>query len=124
MLKAESQENEKPRINQRFDMVYTRWRRLVAATEARSSELRDAEVKMKEIDDLLLMFAKRAYELNSWFENAEEDLSDPVRCFSLDQINDMFKAHDSFLASFAQVVQDINDIKDLDARIKRYLSFL
>lgn len=119
MLKAESQENEKPRINERFDMVYTRWRRLVAASEARATNLRDAEAKMKEVDDLLLMFAKRAYELNSWFENAEEDLSDPVRCFSLDQINDMFKAHDAFLASFAQVVQDINDIKDLDARIKR-----
>lgn len=100
-------------------MVYTRWRRLVAASEARWTELRQAEARIKEVDDLLLLFAKRAYELNSWFENAEEDLSDPVRCFSLEQINDMFKAHDSFLASFNQVVQDINDIKELDAQIKK-----
>ena len=100
-------------------MVYARWRRLMAASDARWAELRDAETKIKDIDDLLLLFAKRAYELNSWFENAEEDLSDPVHCFTLEQINDMFKAHDAFLASFAQVVQDINDIKELDARIKR-----
>lgn len=32
------------------------------------------------------MFAKKASAFNSWFENAEEDLTDPVRCNSIEEI--------------------------------------
>ena len=39
-----------------------------------------------QVEDLCLLFAKKASEFNSWFENAEEDLTDPVRCNSVDQI--------------------------------------
>ena len=38
------------------------------------------------VEDLFLLFAKKASEFNSWFENAEEDLTDPVRCNSVEQI--------------------------------------
>lgn len=117
---AKYQEEEKPKINERFQLVYERWHQLVSASDKRWHELHDAEQNMKLIDDLLLEFAKKAYELNSWFENAEEDLSDPVWCNSIEQINDLFKAQDVFLASFSQVVNDINEIKELDAQIKRF----
>lgn len=40
----------------------------------------------KKVEELYLAFAKRASTFNSWFENAEEDLRDPVRCNSLDEI--------------------------------------
>ena len=96
----------------------------MGASEKRWRELREAEINMKSIDDLLLEFAKRAYELNSWFENAEEDLTDPVKCFSLEQIKDMFKSHDVFLASLNQVVQDLNEIKELDIRIRQFVCFI
>lgn len=124
MNEAQSLEQDKPKIDERFQIVYARWRQLVGASEKRWRELREAEINMKSIDDLLLEFAKRAYELNSWFENAEEDLTDPVKCFSLDQIKDMFKSHDVFLASLNQVVQDLNEIKELDIRIRQFVNFV
>ena len=99
--------------------MYERWRRLVNANESRWTVLREAEKSLKSVDDLLLAFAKKSYELNSWFENAEEDLSDPVRCYSIDEINDLFKAQDVFLDSLDQIVKDLNEIKELDATIKR-----
>ena len=36
--------------------------------------------QFREIEELYLTFAKKASAFNSWFENAEEDLTDPVRC--------------------------------------------
>ena len=38
------------------------------------------------MEDLYLTFAKKASAFNSWFENAEEDLTDPVRCNSVEEI--------------------------------------
>ena len=35
---------------------------------------------------MYLLFAKKASAFNSWFENAEEDLTDPVRCNSVEEI--------------------------------------
>ena len=40
----------------------------------------------REVEDLYLTFAKRASTFNSWFENAEEDLTDPVKCNSGEEI--------------------------------------
>ena len=40
----------------------------------------------RQIEDLYLAFAKKASAFNSWFENAEEDLTDPVRCNSVEEI--------------------------------------
>lgn len=39
-----------------------------------------------QVEDLFLLFAKKASAFNSWFENAEEDLTDPVRCNSVEEI--------------------------------------
>lgn len=45
------------------------------------------------VEDLFLLFAKKASAFNSWFENAEEDLTDPVRCNSVEEIRVSFTAH-------------------------------
>ena len=42
--------------------------------------------KYKKVEDMYLLFAKKASAFNSWFENAEEDLTDPVRCNSVEEI--------------------------------------
>lgn len=41
---------------------------------------------------MFLLFAKKASAFNSWFENAEEDLTDPVRCNSVEEIRVSFLA--------------------------------
>lgn len=38
------------------------------------------------MEELFLNFAKKASAFNSWFENVEEDLTDSVRCNSVEEI--------------------------------------
>lgn len=49
---------------------------------------------------MYLLFAKKASAFNSWFENAEEDLTDPVRCNSVEEI--MVKLSISVLEFYIQ----------------------
>ncbi len=52
----------------------------------RREKLKKAEDRFRNIEELFLRFAKKASAFNSWFENAEEDLTDPVKCNSLEEI--------------------------------------
>lgn len=52
------------------------------------------------IEELYLTFAKKASAFNSWFENAEEDLTDPVRCNSLEEIRGKLKISKSQKSQF------------------------
>lgn len=73
-------------INKRFGEVKGRWEKLLQASEARKSRLIMMQEQFRQIEELYLTFAKKASAFNSWFENAEEDLTDPVRCNSLEEI--------------------------------------
>lgn len=63
-----------------------RWNDLLKLAEAKKNRLDNFEKSYKEIEDLFLQFAKKASAFNSWFENAEEDLTDSVS-LSLFNIN-------------------------------------
>jgi spectrin alpha len=72
------------------------------------------------IEDLLLAFAKKASQFNSWFENAEEDLTDPVRVNSLDEIHASRKAHDEFMQSLSSAKSKFDELRELDDKIKGF----
>ena len=55
-----------------------RWKNLHTLAQQRRERLLNVQNQYKEIEDLFLSFAKKASAFNSWFENAEEDLTDPV----------------------------------------------
>ena len=63
-----------------------RWQKLLADSEERKQTLLRLQEQYRNIEDLYLAFAKKASAFNSWFENAEEDLTDPVRCNSVEEI--------------------------------------
>lgn len=74
--------------------------------------------QFKEIEELFLMFAKRASAFNSWFENAEEDLTDPVRCNSIEEIRALKEAHAQFqVSSVLQLYTYILEFIMLNRRI-------
>jgi spectrin alpha len=64
------------------------------------------------------LFAKKASTFNSWFENAEEDLTDPVRCNSIDEIHELIKAHERFLGTLQSAMVEFDELQKLDVRIK------
>lgn len=63
-------------------------------------------------------FARKASAFNNWCENAQEDLSEPVRCVSLDGIRQLQKDHEAFLASLAGAQSNFNHLLELDQQIK------
>ncbi|CAI5455840.1 unnamed protein product [Caenorhabditis angaria] len=63
---------------------------------------------------------KKASTFNSWFENAEEDLTDPVRCNSLEEIRALRDAHAEFQRSLSSAEEDFLQLQDLDRRIKSF----
>lgn len=65
-------------IERRHDALLKRWNNLLGMSEARRHRLQVVEKQFREIEDLYLAFAKKASAFNSWFENAEEDLTDSV----------------------------------------------
>lgn len=63
-------------------------------------------------------FAHKASAFNHWCENAEEDLSENVHCISLNEIRQLQKDHEAFLASLAKAQEDLNHLRELDQQIK------
>merc|ERR1712025_426718 len=57
---------------------------------------------------------------NSWFENAEEDMTDPVRCNSIEEIRSLREAHAQFQASLASANADFDALAQLDKQIKSF----
>lgn len=65
-------------IEKRHQFVIIRWQQLLQNSLARRQKLIESQTHYERIEDLYLAFAKKASAFNSWFENAEEDLTDPV----------------------------------------------
>lgn len=73
-----------------------------------------------QVEDLYLTFAKRASAFNSWYENAEEDLTDPVRCNSLEEIRALLEAQEQFKANLSAAESDFAQLAALDKKIKSF----
>jgi len=116
----QAKHNQSKAIEKRHDDVMARWHNLLAASDARKQRLLRMQDQFRQIEDLFLAFAKKASAFNSWFENAEEDLTDPVRCNSLEEIRALKEAHAKFQASLSQARADFNTLADLDRKIKSF----
>ena len=68
-----------------------RWNKLQGDSNAREKRLLQVQEQFRQIEEpcLRLTFAKKASALNLWLENAEEDMSDPVRCNSIEEIKSL-----------------------------------
>jgi len=102
--------------------VFSSWAKLMAASEERRRGLQDSKITYQELEDLHLEFAKKASGFNSWFENAEEDLTDPVRVNSLDDIEQLKADHSMFKQEELKQKALFEDIVSLDSKIKRITS--
>uniref|UniRef100_A0A914R6H7 Uncharacterized protein n=1 Tax=Parascaris equorum TaxID=6256 RepID=A0A914R6H7_PAREQ len=74
--------------------------------------------KQEAFDAGLNAFEHEAF--NSWFENAEEDLTDPVRCNSLEEISALREAHAEFHKSLSTAEEDFKQLQLLDKQIKSF----
>merc|ERR1711981_1447582 len=107
-------------INKKFPEVIARWNRLLSDSAGREQRLLDVQDQFRQIEELYLTFAKKASAFNSWFENAEEDMTDPVRCNSIEEIKSLKEAHAQFQASLTAANTDFEALAQLDRQIKSY----
>ncbi|XP_026324056.1 spectrin alpha chain isoform X2 [Hyposmocoma kahamanoa] len=109
-----------PAIVKRHADVISRWQRLLADSASRKQRLLRLQDQFRQIEELYLTFAKKASAFNSWFENAEEDLTDPVRCNSIEEIRALRDAHAQFQASLSSAQSDFEALAALDEQIKSF----
>uniref|UniRef100_A0A0V0G435 Putative ca2+-binding actin-bundling protein n=2 Tax=Triatoma TaxID=30075 RepID=A0A0V0G435_TRIDM len=107
-------------ILKRHADVMARWKKLLADSDARKQRLLRMQDQFRQIEELYLTFAKKASAFNSWFENAEEDLTDPVRCNSIEEIRALRDAHAQFQASLSSAQADFEALAALDQQIKSF----
>ncbi|XP_022101019.1 spectrin alpha chain, non-erythrocytic 1-like isoform X4 [Acanthaster planci] len=117
---VEANHVQTPAIQQRHANLMARWEKLLSDSQNRRQRLLRAQEQYREVEDLFLLFAKKASAFNSWFENAEEDLTDPVRCNSVEEIKALKEAHDAFTASLSSAQNDLKQLAALDKQIKSY----
>merc|ERR1712158_33586 len=107
-------------INKKFSVVIARWQKLLADSAGREQRLLQVQDQFRQIEELYLTFAKKASAFNSWFENAEEDMTDPVRCNSVEEIRSLREAHAQFQASLSSANADFESLALLDKQIKSF----
>ena len=111
-----NEQNDK--IQARYDIVLSNWQKLLQTSGLIREKLKKAEDRFRNIEELFLRFAKKASAFNSWFENAEEDLTDPVKCNSLEEIRALIDAHDRFKTVLEEARYDFDELKASDDSIK------
>merc|ERR1711884_738008 len=107
-------------INKKYQEVITRWQKLLSDSNSRKQRLLQVQDQFRQIEELYLTFAKKASAFNSWFENAEEDMTDPVRCNSVEEIRSLREAHAQFQASLSSANADFESLALLDKQIKSF----
>merc|ERR1711922_31078 len=112
--------NQSDSINKKYEEVIARWNRLLSDRAGREQRLLDVQDQFRQIEELYLTFAKKASAFNSWFENAEEDMTDPVRCNSIEEIRSLREAHKQFQASLSSANMDFEALAQLDKQIKSF----
>lgn len=116
----ESNHDQSEAILKRHADVISRWQKLLGDSDARKQQLLRMQEQFRQIEELYLTFAKKASAFNSWFENAEEDLTDPVRCNSIEEIRALRDAHAQFQASLSSAQADFEALAALDQKIKSF----
>merc|ERR1712200_277550 len=104
----------------KYQEVIARWQKLLADSNNRKTRLMQVQDQFRKIEELFLLFAKKASAFNSWFENAEEDMTDPVRCNSIEEIRSLREAHAQFQASLSSAHADFDSLAELDKQIKSF----
>merc|ERR1719259_817751 len=112
--------NQSDSINKKYEEVIARWQKLLSDSNNRKQRLLQVQEQFRQIEELYLTFAKKASAFNSWFENAEEDMTDPVRCNSVEEIRSLREAHAQFQASLASANADFDALAQLEKQIKRF----
>uniref|UniRef100_A0A452T9P5 Spectrin alpha chain, erythrocytic 1 n=1 Tax=Ursus maritimus TaxID=29073 RepID=A0A452T9P5_URSMA len=81
--------------------------KLLEASAAHRQKLLEKQLPLQQAEELFMEFAHKA-----------SNLSEPVHCVSLNEIRQLQKDHEAFVASLVGAQSDFNDLRELDQQIK------
>ncbi|CAD6188004.1 unnamed protein product [Caenorhabditis auriculariae] len=113
-----NEHQKKDLIDKRYSGVVQRWENLLKKSEERLRKLLELRQSFEKIEGLYLNFAKMASAFNSWIENAEEDLTDPVQCNSLQDVLILCDSYARSQSNFEKAEQELKELQKLDRLIK------
>lgn len=105
-------------IQARWSEIEQMWRQLVDSTGNRRELLQQHKQKLREYEDLCIEFARKAGAFNSWYENIEENLTDPVRSRSIEEVESRFTQHEVDTGVIAKEESKLVDLRKLDEKIR------
>ena len=119
MKEARATSDPEGKVEARHATVIMQITDLEQSSNTRRDALLTSHAQFKRIDALLLDFAKKGSTFNMWFENAEEDLSDPVfnQLNSLDEVASEEKKFDEFMFAYADEKMKFCEITELAKEI-------
>lgn len=104
-------------IQERYTAVSQQWDTFTTGVNARTEKLALEHQRHATLDEFLLMFAKKAGVFYNWLENAEEDLSDPVRVNSINEIQNLQSEYLRYQSSLGNVQQDFTSLAALNVQL-------
>ncbi|XP_074246098.1 spectrin alpha chain, erythrocytic 1 isoform X2 [Saimiri boliviensis] len=113
-----AQHSQSKAIEERYAALLKRWEQLLEASAVHRQKLMEKQLPLQKAEELFMEFAHKASAFNNWCEKAEENLSEPVHCVSLNEIRQLQKDHEDFLASLAGAQADFKYLLELDHQIK------
>ena len=105
-------------IVKRHRCIIKRWKNLREKSQERTDQLNQTQDSFIRVENLYLSFASKASKFNSWFETAEEDLTDPVRCKSIEEIKALKDAQDHFEKSLKSKKDDLKELISLNRQLE------
>lgn len=106
-------------VNTRCQNICDEWQKLGDLTTQRRQQLEDAETRLQHLDSLRLEYAKKAAPFNNWLESAKEDLMDMFIVHTVDEIQELLSAHESFKANMPAAQQEFDSIMNIAEQIER-----
>ena len=95
-------------ISTKWKEIADSWAKLEEATKARRERLNKSREQLKSHQDLCIEFARQASAFNSWYENVEENLTDPIRSRSVDEANERISEHETYAKVGFRNVEKLN----------------
>ncbi|UYV79415.1 hypothetical protein LAZ67_17002526 [Cordylochernes scorpioides] len=105
-------------VNARCQRICDQWDRLGTLTQKRRSALEEAERVLEKMDQLHLEFAKRAAPFNNWLDGAREDLEDMFIVHTMEEIQDLLAAHETFKGTLGEADREHAAIASLAAEVQ------
>ncbi|XP_048738035.1 alpha-actinin-like isoform X1 [Ostrea edulis] len=106
-------------VNTRCQSICDQWDRLGTLTAQRRQGLDEAEKILEKIDTLHLDFAKRAAPFNNWLDGAKEDLLDIFIVHTVEEIQQLLEAHETFKQTLPEADKEFNAIMALASEVQR-----